>query len=66
MARDGVFARLARVSERFGTPASAIVLLAVWSALLAASERSSNSCLRASPGGFALGAMSVLIAAKAP
>jgi APA family basic amino acid/polyamine antiporter len=38
MARDGVFfARLARVSERFGTPASAIVLLAVWSALLAAS-----------------------------
>jgi APA family basic amino acid/polyamine antiporter len=38
MARDGVFfARLARVNERFGTPASAIVLLAVWSALLAAS-----------------------------
>jgi APA family basic amino acid/polyamine antiporter len=38
MARDGVFfARLARVSERFGTPASAIILLAVWSALLAAS-----------------------------
>ena len=37
MARDGVFfARLARVSERFGTPASAIVLLAVWSAVLAA------------------------------
>jgi APA family basic amino acid/polyamine antiporter len=38
MARDGVFfARLARVSERFGTPASAILLLAAWSALLAAS-----------------------------
>jgi APA family basic amino acid/polyamine antiporter len=38
MARDGVFfARLARVSDRFGTPASAIILLAVWSALLAAS-----------------------------
>jgi len=38
MARDGVFfERLGIVSERFGTPASAIVLLAVWSALLAAS-----------------------------
>jgi len=38
MARDGVFfSRLARVSERFGTPVSAIVLLAGWSALLAAS-----------------------------
>lgn len=38
MARDGVFfARLARVNERFGTPGPAIVLLAVWSALLAAS-----------------------------
>ena len=38
MARDGVFfARLARVSDRFGTPASAIILLGVWSALLAAS-----------------------------
>ena len=38
MARDGVFlSRLAHVSERFGTPVSAIVLLAVWSALLAAS-----------------------------
>lgn len=38
MARDGVFfARLSRVNERFGTPASAILLLAVWSALLAAS-----------------------------
>ena len=39
MARDGVFfARLGRVSERFGTPVSAIVLLAVWSALLAATR----------------------------
>jgi len=38
MARDGVFfARLAKVSERFGTPAAAIVLLAVWSAVLAIS-----------------------------
>jgi basic amino acid/polyamine antiporter, APA family len=38
MARDGVFfARLARVNERTGTPASAIMLLAAWSALLAAS-----------------------------
>jgi APA family basic amino acid/polyamine antiporter len=38
MARDGVFfARLASVSERFGTPAAAIVLLAVWSAVLAIS-----------------------------
>jgi APA family basic amino acid/polyamine antiporter len=38
MARDGVFfARLAAVSERFGTPAAAIVLLAVWSAVLAIS-----------------------------
>ena len=38
MARDGVFfARLARVSERFGTPAAAIILLAAWSAVLAAS-----------------------------
>jgi len=38
MARDGVFfARLATVSERFGTPAAAIVLLAVWSAILAIS-----------------------------
>jgi APA family basic amino acid/polyamine antiporter len=38
MARDGVFfSRLTRVSERFGTPAAAIILLAVWSALLAAS-----------------------------
>ena len=38
MARDGVFfARLARVNERFGTPVSAIVLLAAWSAILAAS-----------------------------
>jgi APA family basic amino acid/polyamine antiporter len=38
MARDGVFfARLAAVSERFGTPAAAIVLLALWSALLAIS-----------------------------
>ncbi|HEY4129826.1 MAG TPA: amino acid permease, partial [Gemmatimonadaceae bacterium] len=36
MARDGVFfARLARVNERFGTPASAIALLAIWSTLLA-------------------------------
>src|SRR3954469_21296808 len=36
MARDGVFfARLAKVNERFGTPAAAIVLLAVWSAVLA-------------------------------
>jgi APA family basic amino acid/polyamine antiporter len=36
MARDGVFfTRLAKVSPRFGTPASAIVLLAVWSTLLA-------------------------------
>lgn len=36
MARDGVFfAQLARVNERFGTPVSAIVLLAVWSAMLA-------------------------------
>lgn len=38
MARDGVFfARLARVNPRFGTPAAAIVLLAVWSGLLAVS-----------------------------
>lgn len=38
MARDGVFfARLAKVSERFGTPAAAIALLAVWSAVLAIS-----------------------------
>jgi APA family basic amino acid/polyamine antiporter len=38
MARDGVFfSRLTRVSDRFGTPVSAIVLLAAWSALLAAS-----------------------------
>jgi APA family basic amino acid/polyamine antiporter len=37
MARDGVFfARLGRVNERTGTPVSAIVLLAVWSAVLAA------------------------------
>ena len=36
MARDGVFfARLAHVSERLGTPVAAIVLLALWSALLA-------------------------------
>ncbi len=36
MARDGLFfARLAKVSERFGTPASAIVLLSCWSVLLA-------------------------------
>jgi APA family basic amino acid/polyamine antiporter len=38
MARDGVFfARLAHVSERFGTPAPAIVLVAAWSAVLAVS-----------------------------
>jgi APA family basic amino acid/polyamine antiporter len=38
MARDGVFfERLGVVNERFGTPASAIVLLAAWSALLAVS-----------------------------
>jgi basic amino acid/polyamine antiporter, APA family len=38
MARDGVFfARLGTVSERFGTPAAAIVVLAAWGALLAAS-----------------------------
>lgn len=38
MARDGVFfARLARVNERFGTPAYAIALLAAWSMLLALS-----------------------------
>ncbi|MEP6491349.1 MAG: amino acid permease [bacterium] len=38
MARDGVFfARLARVNARFGTPVAAIILLAIWSALLAAS-----------------------------
>jgi APA family basic amino acid/polyamine antiporter len=38
MARDRVFfARLSHVHSRFGTPAAAIVLLAVWSALLAAS-----------------------------
>ena len=37
MARDGLFfARLRRVNPRFGTPAAAIVLYAVWSALLAA------------------------------
>ena len=37
MARDGVlFARLGHVSERFGTPVSAIALLAAWSAVLAA------------------------------
>jgi APA family basic amino acid/polyamine antiporter len=36
MARDGLFfSRLAKVSERFGTPASAIVLLSCWSVLLA-------------------------------
>ena len=36
MARDGVFfKRLAIVSPRFGTPAFAIVAIAVWSALLA-------------------------------
>ena len=36
MARDGLFfARLAKVSERFGTPASAIVLLSCWSIVLA-------------------------------
>ncbi len=36
MARDGVFfTRLARISPRFGTPAAAIILVAVWSALLA-------------------------------
>jgi basic amino acid/polyamine antiporter, APA family len=36
MARDRLFfARLAKVSERFGTPASAIVLLSCWSVLLA-------------------------------
>ena len=38
MARDGVFfSRLARVNPRFGTPASAIALLSVWSMLLAVS-----------------------------
>lgn len=38
MARDGVFfQRLAIVNPRFGTPAFAIVAIAVWSALLAAS-----------------------------
>ncbi|HTJ22895.1 MAG TPA: amino acid permease [Gemmatimonadaceae bacterium] len=38
MARDGVFfGRLATVSERFGTPAAAIVLLAIWSTVLAIS-----------------------------
>jgi APA family basic amino acid/polyamine antiporter len=37
MARDGVFfARLGNVHERFGTPVFAIVSLAVWSAVLAA------------------------------
>jgi APA family basic amino acid/polyamine antiporter len=37
MARDGVFfKRLAIVSPRFGTPAFAIVAIALWSALLAA------------------------------
>ena len=36
MARDGLFfERLATVNQRFGTPASAIVLLACWSAVLA-------------------------------
>jgi basic amino acid/polyamine antiporter, APA family len=36
MARDGVFfSRLARVNARFGTPAWAILLLSIWSALLA-------------------------------
>ena len=38
MARDGVFfGRLANVHPRFGTPAIAIVALAAWSAVLAAS-----------------------------
>ena len=38
MARDGVFfSRLGRLSERFGTPAQAIVFLALWSAVLAVS-----------------------------
>ena len=37
MARDGVFfARLAHINARFATPVAAIALLAVWSALLAA------------------------------
>lgn len=37
MARDGVFfARFAHVHPRYGTPAAAVVLLSVWSALLAA------------------------------
>jgi len=38
MARDGVFfAPMGRISERFGTPAVAIVAAAIWSAVLAAS-----------------------------
>jgi len=38
MARDGVFfSRLARVSPRFGTPAVAVIAIAVWSAMLALS-----------------------------
>ena len=38
MARDGVFfKRLAIVSPRFGTPAFAIIAIAVWAAVLAAS-----------------------------
>ena len=67
MARDGVFfARLARVSERFGTPASAIVLLAVWSALLAASgtfEQLLTYVVFAGWIFYGLGAMSVFVIA---
>jgi APA family basic amino acid/polyamine antiporter len=63
MARDGVFfSRLARISPRFGTPASAIGLLAAWSALLAASgtfEQLLTYVVFAGWIFYALGALSV-------
>jgi len=64
MARDGLFfQRLATVHPRFGTPAFAIVTLAVWGALLAASGTFNQLLTYAVFTGwifYALGALAVM------
>jgi APA family basic amino acid/polyamine antiporter len=65
MARDGVFfQRLAAVHPRFETPAFAIVAIAVWSALLAATgtfEQLLTYVVFTAWGFYALGAVSIFV-----
>jgi APA family basic amino acid/polyamine antiporter len=63
MARDGVFfERLATVHPRFGTPAFAILAIAIWSALLAATgtfQQLLTYVVFTGWGFYALGALSI-------